>query len=61
MHQTKKGRVWRLAIKHSKLEKMAEGAQKDKLKEAETAKAGIRVEVESCWRSKSSSKTSNPG
>jgi transposase, IS5 family len=42
----KKGRTWHIAIKRGKIKKMAEGEQKDKLKEAETAKASIRARVE---------------
>jgi transposase, IS5 family len=42
----KKGRSWHIAIKRGKLKKMAEGEQKDKLKEAETTKASIRARVE---------------
>jgi hypothetical protein len=45
MHQTKKGRIWHIAIKREKVKKMAEGVQKDKLKEAEYAKASIRAKV----------------
>lgn len=42
----KKGRSWLISMKRGKLKKMAEGAPKEQLKKAETAKASIRARVE---------------